>query len=63
MYGSTKLNLPDKLLDQSRFEAKAVINNKLFEPKLLTRKANFATHLYVKIPLDSVICSMKDAST
>lgn len=58
-YGATKLNLPDKLLEQVKLTCKATINKRTFEPKILFRKLNFASHIYFKIMLDGIPCNMK----
>ena len=47
-YGSTKLNLFDKLLNSMKLKTELTINKSKFEPKLLFRKLNSASHIYFK---------------
>ena len=58
-YGSTKLNLFDKLLNSMKLKTELTINKNRFEPKLLFRKLNSASHIYFKQMIENVPLRMK----
>lgn len=47
-------------MDQLKLSCTVRINKKKFNPKLLFRKLNFASHIYFKQSLEEVPCNMKN---